>query len=144
MWLQQCFKRNTLKDSFEVINLNTSEILIAYLSNIFRSLIFFRFYILYFNEQWCPPCLKLLPEWRKAGKQIGGTVAKFGTVDCTIHMNLCQQVIFVITFLKNLQKTEVTGQASQDFKVDIQWKTKYAFLYPFCVIKTFYGVSRVA
>lgn len=44
-----------------------------------------------FFAPWCPPCMKLLPEWRKAGKQIGGTVAKFGTVDCTVHKNLCLQ-----------------------------------------------------
>ncbi|XP_057305172.1 dnaJ homolog subfamily C member 10-like [Hydractinia symbiolongicarpus] len=44
-----------------------------------------------FFAPWCPPCMKLLPEWRKAGKQIGGTMAQFGTVDCTIHKGLCQQ-----------------------------------------------------
>jgi len=44
-----------------------------------------------FYAPWCPPCMKLLPEWRKAGKQIGGKTAEFGTVDCTIHTSLCQQ-----------------------------------------------------
>jgi len=42
-----------------------------------------------FFAPWCPPCMKLLPEWRKAGKQIGDSIAKFGTVDCTIHKDLC-------------------------------------------------------
>ena len=36
--------------------------------------------------------MKLLPEWRKAGKQIGGKLAQFGTIDCAIHKPLCQQV----------------------------------------------------
>lgn len=43
-----------------------------------------------FFTPWCPPCLKLLPEWRKAGKQIGDQIAYFGTVDCTMHRSLCQ------------------------------------------------------
>ena len=45
--------------------------------------------------QWCPPCMKLLPEWRKAGKKIGGKLAHFGTVDCTVHHQLCVKVNFL-------------------------------------------------
>lgn len=41
-----------------------------------------------FFAPWCPPCMKLLPEFRKAAKKFGHTV-KFGTVDCTVHGNLC-------------------------------------------------------
>lgn len=43
------------------------------------------------NFQWCPPCMKLLPEFRKAAK-IAGQEVKFGTVDCTVHQQLCQSV----------------------------------------------------
>ncbi|GAB6029749.1 hypothetical protein CHUAL_005464 [Chamberlinius hualienensis] len=43
-----------------------------------------------FYAPWCPPCLRLLPEWRKASQEIGDIV-NFGTVDCTIHHNLCNQ-----------------------------------------------------
>ncbi|XP_077997471.1 dnaJ homolog subfamily C member 10-like [Glandiceps talaboti] len=38
----------------------------------------------------CPPCKQLLPEWRKAARQLSGQV-KFGTVDCTVHNALCIQ-----------------------------------------------------
>ncbi|XP_041374271.1 dnaJ homolog subfamily C member 10-like [Gigantopelta aegis] len=39
-------------------------------------------------NEWCPPCMRLLPEFRKAAKSFGERV-NFGTVDCTIHRNLC-------------------------------------------------------
>ncbi|XP_068186278.1 dnaJ homolog subfamily C member 10 [Antennarius striatus] len=41
-----------------------------------------------FFVPWCPPCRALLPELRKASMQLVGQV-KFGTLDCTIHHNLC-------------------------------------------------------
>ena len=41
-----------------------------------------------FFAPWCPPCQKLLPEFRKAAE--GLPEVNFGTVDCTIHQNLCR------------------------------------------------------
>lgn len=41
-----------------------------------------------FFAPWCPPCMNLLPEWRKASKAVGDVV-NFGTVDCTIHTGVC-------------------------------------------------------
>lgn len=41
-----------------------------------------------FFAPWCPPCRALLPELRKTSKQLVGQL-KFGTLDCTIHENLC-------------------------------------------------------
>uniref|UniRef100_A0A8C9WX35 DnaJ homolog subfamily C member 10 n=1 Tax=Sander lucioperca TaxID=283035 RepID=A0A8C9WX35_SANLU len=41
-----------------------------------------------FFAPWCPPCRALLPELRKASIQLAGQM-KFGTLDCTIHQNLC-------------------------------------------------------
>lgn len=41
-----------------------------------------------FFAPWCPPCMRLLPEFRKAAKKFGHAV-KFGTVDCTVHGRLC-------------------------------------------------------
>lgn len=38
--------------------------------------------------------MRLLPEFRKASKQMDKV--HFGTVDCTIHTNLCNQVGFTI------------------------------------------------
>ncbi|XP_070570725.1 dnaJ homolog subfamily C member 10-like [Ptychodera flava] len=38
----------------------------------------------------CPPCKQLIPEWRKAARQLAGQI-KFGTVDCTVHNALCNQ-----------------------------------------------------
>lgn len=42
-----------------------------------------------FFAPWCPPCMQLLPEWRKASKAFGSSSLRFGTVDCTIHHALC-------------------------------------------------------
>ncbi|KAK3083050.1 hypothetical protein FSP39_012593 [Pinctada imbricata] len=42
-----------------------------------------------FFAPWCPPCMRLLPEFRKAAKDYGNIV-NFGTVDCTMHTNLCR------------------------------------------------------
>ncbi|XP_067687759.1 dnaJ homolog subfamily C member 10-like [Haliotis asinina] len=41
-----------------------------------------------FFAPWCPPCMKLLPEFRKAAKSFS-EVVNFGTVDCTVHSQLC-------------------------------------------------------
>lgn len=41
-----------------------------------------------FFAPWCPPCRALLPELRKASIQLAGQM-KFGTLDCTVHHNLC-------------------------------------------------------
>ncbi|XP_054287218.1 dnaJ homolog subfamily C member 10-like [Macrosteles quadrilineatus] len=43
-----------------------------------------------FYAPWCPPCLRLLPELRKASQHFS-PVVRFGTVDCTIHAALCRQ-----------------------------------------------------
>ncbi|XP_012257998.2 dnaJ homolog subfamily C member 10-like [Athalia rosae] len=40
---------------------------------------------------WCPPCIKFLPELRKASLHFEPSVIQFGTVDCTIHSNVCRQ-----------------------------------------------------
>lgn len=49
--------------------------------------------------QWCPPCMRLLPEYRKAARSFEDNEVGFGTVDCTIHSNLCHMV-----------SAEMTGQ----------------------------------
>ena len=43
-----------------------------------------------FFAPWCPPCMQLLPEFRKASSLIGGSIV-FGSVDCTINVGLCNQ-----------------------------------------------------
>lgn len=43
-----------------------------------------------FFAPWCPPCLNLLPEFRKASINVGGSVV-FGTVDCTQYPHLCNE-----------------------------------------------------
>lgn len=59
--------------------------------------------------QWCPPCRALLPELRKASIQLAGQM-KFGTIDCTIHHNLCSTVrtpVGILTFSldRNIRKS---------------------------------------
>ncbi|XP_065834380.1 dnaJ homolog subfamily C member 10-like [Oscarella lobularis] len=44
-----------------------------------------------FFAPWCPPCMRLLPEFRKAAHRIGNSVS-FGTVDCTVHSHLCNKM----------------------------------------------------
>lgn len=43
-----------------------------------------------FFAPWCPPCMQLLPQFRKASKK-SGRLANFGTIDCTVHTSLCEQ-----------------------------------------------------
>lgn len=43
-----------------------------------------------FFAPWCPPCMRLLPEFRKASREMKDRV-RFGTVDCTVHTGLCSQ-----------------------------------------------------
>lgn len=43
-----------------------------------------------FFAPWCPPCLNLLPEFRKASINVGGSII-FGTVDCTVYGSICNQ-----------------------------------------------------
>lgn len=49
-----------------------------------------QFTIIDFFAPWCPPCMRLLPEFRKASKLMGGQV-RFATVDCTTQQSLCHQ-----------------------------------------------------
>lgn len=41
-----------------------------------------------FYAPWCPPCMKLLPEFRKASRLVE-TPVNFGSIDCTLHHDLC-------------------------------------------------------
>ncbi|KAG7170078.1 DnaJ subfamily C member 10-like [Homarus americanus] len=43
-----------------------------------------------FYAPWCPPCMKLLPEFRKASKLMQ-TPINFGSIDCTLHHELCSK-----------------------------------------------------
>lgn len=40
---------------------------------------------------WCPPCRKLMPEIRKVSQQFKPEQIKFGTIDCTLHTQLCSE-----------------------------------------------------
>lgn len=44
-----------------------------------------------FYAPWCPPCLKLLPELRKASLHFSPSVVGFISVDCTVHSQLCRK-----------------------------------------------------
>lgn len=43
-----------------------------------------------FFAPWCPPCMQLLPHWRKAS-EFSSPLVKYGTVDCSTHISLCRQ-----------------------------------------------------
>ncbi|KAK3885496.1 hypothetical protein Pcinc_010237 [Petrolisthes cinctipes] len=43
-----------------------------------------------FYAPWCPPCIKLLPEFRKASRLVDPPV-NFGSIDCTLHQDLCSR-----------------------------------------------------
>lgn len=59
------------------------------------------YWTLYSCVQWCPPCRALLPELRKASVQLAGQI-RFGTLDCTIHHNLCSTVSPMILWTKQM------------------------------------------
>lgn len=40
---------------------------------------------------WCPPCRKLMPELRRASQHFEASQVQFGTIDCTLHRNLCSE-----------------------------------------------------
>lgn len=41
---------------------------------------------------WCPPCLKLIPELRKMPEMISDLPVKTGTLDCVIYKQVCQKL----------------------------------------------------
>jgi DnaJ homolog subfamily C member 10 len=44
-----------------------------------------------FFAPWCPPCMSLLPEFRKASTLDSADLVAFATVDCAINQRLCEQ-----------------------------------------------------
>lgn len=74
-----------------------------------------------FFAPWCPPCMKLLPEFRKAAKRLG-TKVNFGTVDCTVHSNLCNTYNIrsypTTIFYNQTEPHEFSGHHSSNALVD--------------------------
>jgi len=79
-----------------------------------------------FFAPWCPPCMNLLPQFRKASTFIGGQVS-FGTVDCTVQQRICNQHgirAYPTTIFFNMSKPHKyqgnhDAQEMADFVMDI-------------------------
>merc|ERR1712013_125362 len=46
----------------------------------------------FFFAPWCGPCMRLLPEFRRASTLTGEQRVIFGTIDCSIHPRFCSQL----------------------------------------------------
>jgi len=65
-----------------------------------------------FFAPWCPPCMQLLPEFRKAARTQDREQVRFATVDCTIHGQLCNKYnirSYPTTILYNNTKPNLYG-----------------------------------
>ncbi|XP_063694080.1 dnaJ homolog subfamily C member 10-like [Bolinopsis microptera] len=63
-----------------------------------------------FFAPWCPPCMRLLPEVRKAARDMPKVV--FGSVDCAAHSQLCQRMSvssYPTTVMYNSSKPHTTS-----------------------------------
>lgn len=95
-----------------------------------QNLICFYFYFFYENIfiKWCPPCMNLLPEFRKASKLENSKSFLFGTIDCTVNQRLCEHYnvrSYPTTILfNNTNQFQYTGHHSaQDISEFIQVTT---------------------
>lgn len=43
-----------------------------------------------FYAPWCPPCMRLLPKLRQVASVVVSDKVKVGTIDCTVHQQLCR------------------------------------------------------
>jgi len=78
-----------------------------------------------FFAPWCPPCMNLLPEFRKASKLENSKSFLFGTIDCTVNQRLCEHYnvrSYPTTILfNNTNQFQYTGHHSaQDISEFIQ------------------------
>ncbi|TKR94871.1 hypothetical protein L596_009103 [Steinernema carpocapsae] len=48
-------------------------------------------WIIDYFAPWCPPCMRMIPELRKLPESVGDIPLKKGTIDCTIHKEICQK-----------------------------------------------------
>jgi len=39
----------------------------------------------------CPPCIHFLSELRRASLEFDSSVVRFGTIDCSVHVIVCNQ-----------------------------------------------------
>jgi len=65
-----------------------------------------------FFAPWCPPCMQLLPEFRKAARTQDRDQIRFATVDCTVHGALCNKYnirSYPTTVLYNNTKPNMYG-----------------------------------
>ncbi|CAF0707832.1 unnamed protein product, partial [Brachionus calyciflorus] len=80
-----------------------------------------------FFAPWCPPCMNLLPEFRKSSQLEGSKSTLFGTIDCTINTQICEKfnirsyptTILYNNSIPNLYHGHHSAQDISDFIQDI-------------------------
>ncbi|KAI3379249.1 hypothetical protein SNEBB_008379 [Seison nebaliae] len=78
-----------------------------------------------FFAPWCPPCMQLIPQFRRAAQNIKSLYreqVKFGTVDCTVNSAICNKYSIrsypSLMFFNGSETTHYSGQLNEQDILD--------------------------